>query len=667
MEELSSQESEEIASVFTPKLWGLLIILIIVTTLISLFDGLFTAWSPWYNALSNAGLGTVPHTSLGPSGPIVYLLVIWFIMAMGGRKALKLKPQHLAILFAAVLMSFLHSGYPKWVLFDMAVGPLYMGPEYVPFVPEGLWTAPKAVFDLSLPGGAPVPWGDWTVPIAYWITWSIVIFLFGLAWASLSRRRWVDIAMLPYPYGTVVSEPITLSTTEQPSRRVKLVAIAALLNFLFYVPVIVRKLLPWFPDVYGFESWPFVPWHMGSLDTTVASPALASALAGDFMWNVNPFWYAIFYLSALDVTFTVWVGWLIFLVIMPQIAMVAGTLPSPFPIQSHNRVGTFWNTSPIHLASIGIGMFAGLLIFELVVHRRYYIDTFKASSEREKNEPIPYKMAWLMLLVSFVILVGMLLAAGSGISGGLFAIAGIFVYMVGFSYMYGETGVMEGTDFADKGAFWWVLYQGQEEMTQEWYVSGLIYGHGINDALMAGTAGYLTATFKVARETNTHPKDILKALVSSVVLTNLIAVPLIVWSIYTFGHTKIPVRCHGCYACVFTPYAYVTTSPPLGESWPWVILGVVLMGATMYLRAVFPWFPFNPVGFLLLQTGTLGWLGIAIPALVAWVLKNLTIRVGGTRAYDEIGKPLAIGILLGFGAYAAVYGGVSIYRWFVPT
>ncbi|MFB0523020.1 MAG: hypothetical protein ACETV1_04575, partial [Candidatus Bathyarchaeia archaeon] len=91
-----------------------------------------------------------------------------------------------------------------------------------------------------------------------------MIFVFGLAWASLSRRRWVDIAMLPYPYGTVVAEPITLSTTEQPSRIVKLVAIAALLNFLFYVPVIVRKMFPWFPDVYGFESWPFVPWHMGS-------------------------------------------------------------------------------------------------------------------------------------------------------------------------------------------------------------------------------------------------------------------------------------------------------------------------------------------------------------------------------------------------------------------
>ena len=52
--------------------------------------------------------------------------------------------------------------------------------------------------------------------------------------------------------------------------------------------------------------------------------------------------------------------------------------------------------------------------------------------------------------------------------------------------------------------------------------------------------------------------------------------------------------------------------------------------------------------------------------LVAWVLKRLTLSIGGSRAYEEIGMPFISGVTAGYAITAFVFGLISVIRFFVP-
>lgn len=665
-----SDEKGEVQSVLTPKFWAVTIVSIVVVSIVSLFTGLFTAWTPWYNALGNGFGGTVPHTTFGPNGPILVMVILWILSTIGLKK--NMKPQQMGVLFAAVLVAFLQAGYPKWVLFDAATGPMYAYPAYAKYVPA-LWSAPQDVFAQALAGG-PVPWGSWAVPITYWIIWSIVFFAFGFSWASIGRRRWIDVAMLPFPYAQVASTPILQATAAKDSEaakgpRTKLVILGAIICFLFYTPIILRKIWPWFPDIYGFESFPFIPWHMGSFDTTTASPALSSVFLGYMQWNFNFFWYGFFYIVSSDVTFTVLVVWLVVDVLTPHILAVTGGLPSPWPVGSRSRAGWLMTQPPVNYVSLAIGMFFAVLAFELIVHRKYYAETlrFKAPTPEEaKKEAVPYRIAWIMFFATIIILTGMLVASGATVVGGLFAILGIFVYMVAFNTMYSEAAMEGILSQQSTGIFWWALYRDQMTVSADQYPAHLIFAQGTNDALFAGTAGYVSAAFKVASITGTSNKDVFKSMMVSVVVANIIALPLIVWSIYTFGHTRIPVRGGGNYAVSFIAPATAKTWPKLDLTWPWTIVGFAILGVTTFLRATYAWFPLNPVGMLLMAATTVHSLGVEMPAIIAWILKQLTLRIGGTKVYEKYGMPIAIGMIIGFTFYSLVYSSIAIYRQFIP-
>jgi len=52
--------------------------------------------------------------------------------------------------------------------------------------------------------------------------------------------------------------------------------------------------------------------------------------------------------------------------------------------------------------------------------------------------------------------------------------------------------------------------------------------------------------------------------------------------------------------------------------------------------------------------------------LVAWVLKILTLRLGGSRAYEEIGVPFAGGVLGGYAIVNFVFALIGVIRFFAP-
>ncbi len=75
-------------------------------------------------------------------------------------------------------------------------------------------------------------------------------------------------------------------------------------------------------------------------------------------------------------------------------------------------------------------------------------------------------------------------------------------------------------------------------------------------------------------------------------------------------------------------------------------------------------FPFEPVGFIL-SIACFEW-GFWSYAVIAWILKMITLRVGGSRLYEEFGAPLAGGYIAGY--MLTLIPGIILYRirFFTP-
>lgn len=78
--------------------------------------------------------------------------------------------------------------------------------------------------------------------------------------------------------------------------------------------------------------------------------------------------------------------------------------------------------------------------------------------------------------------------------------------------------------------------------------------------------------------------------------------------------------------------------------------------AIVFLRSLFYWLPFHPLGFVL--CGGYAVMRMFPSVLVGWALKVAIMRYGGGRAYSTL-RPLFIGLILGDFLYMAIWGLVN--------
>jgi hypothetical protein len=106
--------------------------------------------------------------------------------------------------------------------------------------------------------------------------------------------------------------------------------------------------------------------------------------------------------------------------------------------------------------------------------------------------------------------------------------------------------------------------------------------------------------------------------------------------------------------------------PGMGDWVPQALLGMVMVGVLSILHARYIWFPFEPIGFMLGWS----WVGVLMgywsSFAVAWVVKFTTLRVGGSKAYEDYGIPIAVGGLAGCLLGMFIYGAISSLKFFFP-
>jgi len=665
--------TEEIKLARVP--WVQLILLIFVFSFIApvWVSMLPTTGNNWY------ALGGIACALFVSATPFLFIMGATLLKLVG----IRINDTTLTWLYAAgvgvsqIATSTTHPITDDWLSIQAT---RYLDPEKMAYVPW--FVAPRTEIAAQIvTGGVPIPWGEWLPSLLFW--WAIWASgaIFYVALAALFRRQWVDVERVPFPQTIVMHELIKKTTSKGKitERLGRPFIIGLILGVIFQFPLMMTNLFPWFPDVYG---WRVNTCGTGAQWLTTDSPL--AGIVGLAQFNKDPLVAAILYMAPLNVLLG-GVLWYVVFVVLMQVAFVMGYYTGITDLAGCGRVwcGTVsyrvgepfkWDV----FSTAGVG--TGIALFWLLLNRRYIADTFRAAfggiteekrHELEKDEPISYRNVYIILLVSLIFQLVVWLVTDMGIAPALTLIFVSFIFTIAQTRTYSHIGFYApGGSYFHYGYMKLVMGEGTDPPTRQW-VTAFLFTYPTGQAAYVGW-GYpfvsTLASFKMGSLTNVGSRDIFKILMFTSIVAPLMATLGAVWAFYTFGIQRLPTANSFAYAYLDgRAWPSGLARRPAYAPWIWHLIGGILWaGVLSYMHARFVWFPFEPIGFLLAVDGHVLVEGLWTMVTVAWVLKTLTVRIGGSKLYEQTGIPVATGFVIGFISITILGGILLITRFFVP-
>jgi hypothetical protein len=552
------------------------------------------------------------------------------------------------------------------------------------FWPE-FWAPPAATIEQMLSGGVMTPWGEWLPSILWWGTLFAVFAVCTTSVANILRRAWIDVEKVPFPQ-TMVAHDLIVRGTAEKSLKERLglpFLVGLLIGVVFEFPLFMTYAFPWFPDIYG--------WRANTCATGNYWVPTSSPLAGIVFFGAlqkHPIYMAVFYLVPLSISFNVWF-WAMVATVLTQVAYVMGYYTGITSLDGCGRywcgTNTIWKGEPFKWNVMsGVGMVLGMFVMYFVLNRGYVIGTLRAAlgmlpTERirdmERDEPTTYRTAYATFLISFVLLAVLMMFSGVSV------IPAFLMIITGLIWMFVAIRVfgLAGLGFPCGGHFGTAMmktYFGEalpEPMTREWMisVSGLTrypFCQGLTKGFGAGFVGGFSS-YRLASLTGTSTKNVYKVVLVTTILAPFLANAGFIWACNTWGLTRLPTISGYAGTSYIDGWANATdaSTDPAPVPWlPQAAAGFIAAVVLSYLHGRFIWFPFEPIGLFIAteEWGTLT--GIWTMFLAAWILKVLTLRIGGSKAYEEYGVPIATGFIAGFVIVALLGGAALDWRFFFP-
>ncbi|MHC4714670.1 MAG: DUF6785 family protein [Planctomycetota bacterium] len=183
---------------------------------------------------------------------------------------------------------------------------------------------------------------------------------------------------------------------------------------------------------------------------------------------------------------------------------------------------------------------------------------------------------------------------------------------------------------------------------------------------MYGPQGWFLDAFKVGHESGASNRDILRAVVTGLVLGCLIAAPLTLRTSYTYGYVSgrpLSAWYEDTFTWMNRTYIFGTSSmePPrhydVWRLYTLPLMCFLIVGVMMYLRREYAWFPFHPVGFIIgaMITGPANGRFFWFTILVAWAFKKLIFKWFGVRFFRDKVRPVLVFAMMGMVMAIALY------------
>lgn len=610
---------------------------------------------------------------------LVFAILIVYLLSLFASK-IGLTPQEHTVIYAMLLVSTAFAATWTFTIFGtsiVAVGhPL--SPERFGLKFMNPIFGPKDI-DLiqgAFAGGAEVPWEAWLIPMFYWIVLSLAMCFSGLFLSCIMRRQYVEVETLPFPMATPV-----LTLTEERSffrlPNVKWILWGMLIGFV------------WIPNLFPFLNALYPPLNLPIPGVIDLAPYLWSILpmaALVISWsNISILAFGL--LVPTDILLTTVVLHGVFLWIVPAIEVHLGflenktALAATTSLDQLGRIADSGFLGPIHHNEIlRYGGLIGVGILPLIYEWRHIVQTLKAvihpKPEDEASEPLSYRLSWIGFSAATIVAILLMFIGGMPLEIIIIFLLLYNILILGITRLRGESGGWAGNAEEVRAPMHATLYQvgfqSNPTTSAHWsslMISGTYTWWGTLIAMPPPVTS--TEAFRVASATKTRSRDLFVAISFATIIAMLTGFPFALWGIYKYGirgqwlYSRIDGAFVGdmgylqnlSYEFQVGGWVQAWNYPP---NWIQVGFGVVLVGFFMFMRARYAGFPLNPIGiplagFVLSPGYTFLW-------LLAYVIKYATLKIGGTKLYEEKLVPMAVGIILISIVLLFISGLVTILR-----
>jgi len=546
------------------------------------------------------------------------------------------------------------------------------------------WVPPESAVAPTWGAGGPVDWITWLPAMLYIFLFHLIVFIMVSSQMAILRRRWIEVEKVPFPFAIAIWGSIrNIYGFEEARRGRKAFLVGMIISIALFLQIMLTILLPWWPDIIGWRI--LSPSPFGCVDAYCpdALRPVGSTIVAFMRMNIQPINYAIAYLAPLDILFTAWLLWIVFMVVS-QVAYVMGYYTGALGISGMCRslgwqygISPNWH-APLYLSWMCMtgGMLA--LIIMIIWHSRSYLgDVFKAAlgkptpqiKEMEVREPVSYRVALILLGIGCILFIAFLSSLQIDfILGSIVFIFGGFIYPLADAYSRGLTGF----DYAELRVKWpgwpvhliWSRHPGT--YTPGWCNALLILHWGVDEPSNGFTtwSEVTMHSFRLADLSGVNPRNIYKMLFIFLIIAYAITLPFKVYWAHFFG-ARYP-HCLSGYECDEWAEGPYNTFPPSNELIGPIIMGFIIVVLLSFARSRFAWWPLHPMGFLISGSANMAFTGAWTNFLVAWIFKWATLKIGGSKAYEDYGIPFASGILAGFVIVIIVGIIVGLVRWFIP-
>ena len=546
----------------------------------------------------------------------------------------------------------------------------------------------------------PIPWLAWSKPLASWSLLWIAMFGAMFALASLLFRQWSDHEKLTFP---LTAFPLLLTESDKSETR--------------YMPKILRSRALWMGTLTAFviyvlnglhfynSDFPHLPLRvdLGAFLTKAPWSALTSdgsQAVADFWLHVVLWGVAVAIFMDLQLAFNLWFFFLVckLLLLVPYHQGILET--RAWPMYGPLMGNAIWQ---FH----GVGAAIGIVGIALWLGRRHLaailVRVFRPaiSNFDDRDEPMPYRLAALLLLGSFVLLGIWGELAGAGWLFGVLGMGLMIVFAVMASRVRAECAapgmyLVPATPFVFIMALGGMTVFGKLPMTYMVYTSGFMCA-GLFLMMMPA----MMESFQIAKLTGIGRKPLGWAMVIGFVVAVVSSGYVILnwgyaqglftmrgtittaqgwegwhsdwwqqWRAHNLSDYNLLMDRHELRAKVA---AGLTLSDgdekklaehekmPVVRPASWIAAGsaAITIGLAVVRLKVLS-FPFHPLGFALATTQLMKTFWFSI--FLAWFIRLVTLRLGGVRIIRSHLQPFMVGVILGSVVAVLIWDAVGTYK-----
>jgi hypothetical protein len=570
-------------------------------------------------------------TLVNPFSNAIFTLVVLIVLSFAlGRisKTLSFSPAELLAIYVMVTMVSTISGHAMMaIMFGTLAHPFWFAsPEnewqqlFWKYIPSWFTVSDTEILREYFVGETTFHTLErvraWAVPMLTWSSFIFVLYFSLLCISSILRKQWMDNERLTYP---IIQLPVNM-TTDRNFFRSKLMWIG------FSIVASIR-LTNLFHDI--FPAVPQIPYNYRLDQFFTDKPWNA---IGYTSMSFNLAIVGLTYFMPLDLAFSCW-----FFFWLTRVERIFASVVGWQNLRLNERASGAW---------------IGICVIALWASRRHLIAFLKHVLGRtrmdDSQEPMSYRSAMLLLILSFIALVVFCYFAGMD----LWAILVFFALFYAFAIAIGRVRAELGPPYHE------VIGINPRQMMVEIFGPKRLRGNNLT---------ILTFFYAFNRCNRSHPMpceiESLKigdrvgmngrTLIRAMTLAIGVGAVATFWSYLQVAyHYGTLARCRGWVG----HFGWESYNPL--QSWLQYPRGtdsqaVVFMGGGFafvfllyFMRTRFLWWPLHASGYVLSGASWGGMIYFWFPVMVSWLIKSIILRHGG-RGTHRKAIPFFLGLVLG--------------------